>query len=118
MAVTYNPAELDYSASGDRQQRINAVRFLLRDRPRDRVTPLFEDEELGTWIDQWHSVWTAAAELADMIVGGGIIGDRVGSAQVQYLRTMAPTWRNRGRSHQTPRLGQRGPGFFVTEGQR
>ena len=114
MAFTYNADQISYEDDASAEQKRNAVRFLTQDRM--EANAMFQDSEIDTWIPQWPNVWTAAAELADMVIGGGLTERQVGSSRYQYLRKMAPTWRAKGKSHQVPRLSQRGEGYFTTEG--
>lgn len=114
MAFTYRADQISYADDASPEQKRNAVRFLTQDNSSAR--PMFQDEELDSWIPQWPNVWMAAAELADMAIGGGLTERQVGSSRYQYLRKMAPTWRAKGKSHQVPRLSQVGEGYFTSEG--
>lgn len=116
MAFTYDAGQISYEADATDVGKRNAVRFLLRDTKQNRK--LFEDEELDTWIAQWANVWIAAANLADMVIGDGLIESKVSVTTEKYLRQMAPVWRNRGKSHQAPIAvsSGRGRGYFTEEG--
>ena len=114
MAFTYNAGQISYEDNASVEEKRNAVRFLTQDRR--EANAMFQDEELDSWIPQWSNVWMAAAELADMVVGGGMTERQVGSNRYQYLRKMAPTWRAKGKSDQVPRLSQTGMGYFTGEG--
>jgi len=115
MAFTYDLATHPPAFDGDDADRKrNALRFLLDDRVESLAD--FTDEELNAWLSQWASVWQAAAELADMVVGGGLKLRHVSTTKIEYYRNMAPTWRNRARSHQAPILVKSGENFFTEEG--
>ena len=115
MAFSYDASAISFDGD-DLSRKRNALRFLLDDREESLAN--FSDEELDAWLSQWASVWQAAAELADMIIGGGLKLRHVSSTRVEYFRNMAPTWRKRARSHQTAIVVKSGQGFFTGEGGR
>ena len=114
--MSYNAEEIGYANDDTDDQKRNALRFLIQDTNVHRET--FTDAELNAWLGQWASVWQAAAELADMIIGGGLMERQVSSTTEKYLRKMAPTWRARANSHQLPQVVKSGKKFFETEGRQ
>ena len=114
--MSYDASTISYKTEADITARRNALRFLIDDREPDDER--YSDAELDAWMLEWCTVWLAAAELADKEIGQGVTEEDIGSAnRLRYLRNMAPTWRARARSHQTPIIENIDATRFVPDGQ-
>ena len=103
MAFTYDSSALNATTSAATKR--NVVRHLIRDI--DSTRALFDDGEVDFEVSVAANVWQAAAALANIVLGKarGLKSKMVGDTRIEYLRSMAPVWKARGLTHQTPFAG-------------
>ena len=91
--MSYQADAISYSSDAPIDQRRNALRFLLQDNgPKE----IFLDNELDAYLSQCGTVWTAAIELASLLIDRKS-ESKAGKNWVRYQNIInrIPEWRRR-----------------------
>lgn len=99
----------DFTNDADASGKRNAIRFLIGDKNIEKEQ--FTDNEIDAYLAVSDSIWRAAADLADIIIGDGERSRTVGITRVEYLRKNAPAWKARAKLNQAPIVNQPGEAF-------
>ena len=91
--MSYDPATISYATDAPIDQRRNALRFLLQDTGPNET---FQDNELDAYLAQCGTVWTAAIELASLLIDR-VSERKAGKNWVRYQNIInrIPEWRRR-----------------------